>query len=94
MAASSNGNGSWKGYAIATLTSILLTGLVAWFTFGSDKVTQTQVHEIIRQSSPYNQDRRLILNRMDRLEDIDDRLKNIEIALAVLVNDVEKDKRK
>lgn len=46
MNMSGNGNGSWKNLAIGMLSTMLLTGLGAWFAFGQDVVRRDELSRL------------------------------------------------
>lgn len=41
--AGGNGNGSWKNYVLAILTTALLSSTTGWFAFGKDTVHKDEL---------------------------------------------------
>ena len=85
--------GAWATYALTAVTSILVTGVLGWFTLAGGAVTADEVRVIVATQSPYIADRNAIqaavaiLQGVDgdldaQIERLDVRLRNIEAALA------------
>lgn len=54
----------WQNIALA-VTSVILTMVGFWFTFGRHMISKLEVVELISLHSPYLQDRQTIMNRLE-----------------------------
>lgn len=66
-ASNGNVNGTWK-FIATVLSSVLITGLTSWFAFGGG-MKRDEVRDLIRTESPYVEDRKLILDKLNRIVD-------------------------
>lgn len=84
---------SWPIYALTAVTSVLITGVLGWFTLVGDAVTADEVRIIVATQSPYIADRNAIQAAVDvlqgvdedldhKMERFDERLRRIEASLA------------
>lgn len=70
---------------ISNLVSIILTGVLAWFSFGGDQfVTERRVRQMIATEAPYIQDRAVFIDMRDDLNQINTRLRSLETDVAKL----------
>ncbi len=85
--------GGWPTYVLTAVTSILITGVLGWFTLAGKAVTAAEVRQIVLTQSPYIEDRRAIQDAVSILQDVhsdlddainalDDRLRRFEASLA------------
>ena len=75
----------WK-YACGILASILMTGMISWFAFGKNTISRAEALDLIKTTSPYVEDKNMILSVMDRnrkiLENNSSELKRIAEAVV------------
>ena len=63
---------------IGILSAILITGLTAWFTYGKNACSEEKVSEKIQKESPYIVDKKLIMDRLDRILRIEEQVSQIQ----------------
>ena len=89
MAANGNGNG-WKNYVLTILATLFVAGAVGYVTFArglatkDDIPTREQHAAQIQRDSPYMEDRKLILGRLNDIAEINRRLGVIETEVAAV----------
>jgi len=54
--------------ALATLISIVITGVGSWMALGKDAVSRTEAIGIVREYSPYKEDKKVIQLQLKNLE--------------------------
>ena len=75
-----NGNGLWRVIAIA-LVSFVLASAASWLAFGASTITRTEAVSIVREHSPYNEDRKLLNST---LESVSSTMKDQGVAINAL----------
>jgi len=74
----------WKAVTGA-LMGIIVTGALAWFSFGADQfVTEERVRDMIETEAPYIQDRALLVSMMSQVAEILDRVRELELQMVRL----------
>ena len=69
----------------SNLISIILTGVLAWFSFGGDQfVTENRVRQMISTEAPYIQDRAVFIDMRNDISEINGRLRTLETDVAKL----------
>lgn len=59
----------WENLATASV-SIIITMIGFWYTIGRNMVNKSEVLDMIENSSPYNQDRQFIMERLNSNKEI------------------------
>lgn len=54
-------HGIWRSAAM-TMSGIIVTGVVSWFSFGAGHPTNEQVERLLESGGPYNRDKALIMD--------------------------------
>lgn len=91
MLADGNGATFWR-WVSATMASLLVMMAIGfgttWAVFMQDSVTAEEVYAAIRDRGPYNEDRKMIVATLKRIERTMDRHDNImkELSRNILAN--------
>jgi len=91
--ANGHGNG-WKSIIITALLSIVLTGGGAWFTWGRQSMSRTEVAEMIRTQDPYIADRQTVQQLISDVRELRQTVNNQGQQLAQTVAILERVERR